>query len=333
MKPYLRFLAACLMAAAMTLPVAADVKMVGTFTASKACPAFKSIKKQKNPGNVMVEPGQTYDLRARNAEDASYYLVEILTAQPPQRWVATECGTVKGTEVAQPPAVDPGTGPVKGAKPFFVLAVSWQPAFCESYPDKSECRRLQPDSIAARQLSLHGLWPQPSRVAYCGDNAADIERDKVHRWYDLPAPELSPATRAALDAAMPGTQSVLERHEWIKHGTCYPGANAETYFKDALRVLDAVNGSPVREFLAANIGRKVTGADLRAKFDEAFGPGAGERVRLSCDTVGGRQLLVELTIGLKGDITAGTPVGQLIAASAPTDPGCPWGIVDPAGRQ
>ena len=40
-----------------------------------------------------------------------------------------------------------------------------------------------------------------------------------------------------------------------------------------------------------------------------------------------------LTIGLKGDISGGTPVAQLIAASAPTDEGCPGGIVDPVGLQ
>ena len=67
----------------------------------------------------------------------------------------------------------------------------------------------------------------------------------------MPEPELSPDTRAALDKAMPGTQSVLERHEWIKHGTCYPAGTAEQYFKDELRLAAEVNASPVQAFMAA----------------------------------------------------------------------------------
>jgi ribonuclease T2 len=132
---------------------------------------------------------------------------------------------------------------------------------------------------------------------------------------------------------MPGSQSFLDRYEWTKHGTCYPTRKPETYYRDSLRVLDAVNGSPVRDLLARSIGREVTAEQIRASFDEAFGAGAGERVRVACRDDGGRRLIAELTIGLRGDITGGTPVRDLIMASGPTDSGCPSGIVDPVGRQ
>ena len=89
----------------------------------------------------------------------------------------------------------------------------------------------------------------------------------------------------------------------------------------------------MRDLFAANIGRELSVAEIRESFDEAFGRGAGERVRLACRDDGSRRLIVELTIGLRGDIPGGTPVAQLIAASAPTDEGCPGGIVDPVGLQ
>ena len=179
--------------------------------------------------------------------------------------------------------------------------------------DSGFMRKLISDALASRGHEVVGQ-------AADGDEAlAQCERLK---------PDV-----LSLDLAMPGTQSLLERHEWIKHGTCYPGANPETYFKDALRLTAAINASPVQAFLSANIGKTVKGKDLRAKFDEGFGPGAGDRVRLACKDDGGRQLLVEVTIGIKGDITSGTPVADLIQASSPTDPGCPAGLIDPAGLQ
>jgi ribonuclease T2 len=136
---------------------------------------------------------------------------------------------------------------------------------------------------------------------------------------------MTAATKTALDAVMPGTQSQLERHEWIKHGTCYPGANADQYFKDAIRLTREVNASVVQDVVAANIGKSLQTSVLRAKFDEAFGKGAGQRVRVSCSKNG---LISELTIGLKGDIASGASLAELIAASEPTDAGCPGGVVD-----
>ena len=70
--------------------------------------------------------------------------------------------------------------------------------------------------------------------------------DDQHQWDALPEPELSAETRAALNIAMPGTMSNLQRHEWIKHGTCYPAGNADQYFKDEIRLAAEVNASPVQ---------------------------------------------------------------------------------------
>jgi ribonuclease T2 len=318
----------------------AQVKMDGQFVASKACPALVSIKKGTNPDNAAIEIGKSYTLLGKNKDQATHYWLSLPGANPAQRWVAIDCGSANGDKVATAPsagggaAVDTNMGTVKpkkkpkGAKdgiPFYVLALSWEPAFCESMKGKVECRNETAASYEATHFSLHGLWPQPRANVFCGVDRATAALDDQHQWEKLPAPQLTPATKVALDKVMPGTQSVLERHEYTKHGTCYPAGNAEQYFKDAIRLADEVNGSAVQKFMAANIGKTIQMSDLRAKFDEAFGAGAGSRVRVSCDKAG---RFSELTIGLKGDIPSGKGLAELIAASETTDAGCQAGLVD-----
>ncbi len=303
----------------------AQVKMQGEFKATQNCPAVQSIKKGTNAGDVSVANGQTYKLLGKNKEAASHYWIDMPDAKPKQRWVALSCGTVDGKSEATAPAT---SGIIKPKSPqdgkaFYVLALSWQPAFCESRPDKVECKSQTADRYDASHLALHGLWPQPKRNVFCGVDKATIALDDNREWDRLPAPQLTAETKLALNKVMPGTQSLLERHEWIKHGTCY--GDAETYYKDSVRLTNEVNNSFVQDFFANNIGNKIQTADIRAKFDEAFGKGAGERVRVSCSKDG---LISELTIGLKGDISSGTPMADLMAASESTDAGCPAGVVD-----
>jgi ribonuclease T2 len=315
----------------------AQVKLQGQFMATQNCPAVQSIKKGTNTGNVAIAAGTSYRLLGKNKDAATHYWIEVPAANPSQRWVALACGTTDATGAApskSSAAVDTPQGTVKpkpnpkGPKdgvPFFVLALSWEPAFCEKMRGKAECKNETATSYEASHLSLHGLWPQPRRNVFCGVDRATAALDDQHQWAQLPAPKLTAETKAALDKVMPGTQSVLERHEWIKHGTCYPGGIAETYFKDATRLVNDVNTSAVQVFIAANIGKTIQTSDLRAKFDEAYGKGAGARVRVACNADG---LISELTIGLKGDISSGTKLADLIAASDPTDAGCPAGLID-----
>ena len=337
-----RGLALALPLSLLAFPVAAQVAMQGSFMANGACPAFVSIKKQSNPGNVSVAAGQSYVLLGKNKDQASHYWIEVPGAAPARRWVAVDCGSVSDQAAAatpdtQTPAVVQAPAaaakPAGGGKPGFILAMSWQPAFCELHSDKPECVSETPDSFEASHLTLHGLWPQPRGNEFCSLSKEEAKTADAKPWAQWPEPELSAETRAKLDIVMPGTQSLLERHEWMKHGECYPGHVAETYFKDAIRLMDAVNTSPVRDFLAANVGKTIQVSDLGAKFDEAFGAGAGNRLKVACKRVGSRRVIVELTLGLKGDISAGTPLKDLIAASGPTQPDCPSGIVDPVGLQ
>ncbi len=312
----------------------ADEPMDGTFLAGRSCEGLLSIRKGTNPGHVITGPGVGYQLLARNQKQATHYRIEILNADPRERWVAAECGKVVPAAAPQPAPTQPAPAPAK-PKPVelaYILALSWQPAFCETSPKRPECRWQTGQRYDANYLSLHGLWPQPSSLQYCNLPAGLRTAAEGGRWKDIPAIELSMSTRADLETMMPSSKSLLDRHEWAKHGSCYP-ANAEAYFKDSLRLLKAVNASPVADLFMRNIGRRLTTADIRAAFDQAFGNGAGQRVRVACKDVGNRRLIAEITIGLKGDLSGGTGLPDLMRAATTTDPGCPAGILDTVGTQ
>jgi ribonuclease T2 len=170
------------------------------------------------------------------------------------------------------------------------------------------------------------------RQDYCG--VADDLRaaDKDSDWDKLPEVKLSAETRAALDKAMPGTQSDLDRHEWTKHGTCTK-MSADAYFGTAVRLIDEMNDSAVRDLFAANIGKPLTAEAIKAAFEKSFGPGAGDRVKMSCRRNGDRRMIGELTIGLSQDATSDSDasLGELIQGAGRTSFGCNEGVVDAAG--
>ncbi len=215
----------------------------------------------------------------------------------------------------------------------YVLAVSWQPAFCEGRSRLPECRSQTEGRFDASHFTLHGLWPQPRSKAYCGVSENHIRLDKKRRWHDLPWDRLEQNTWRRLQQVMPGTRSGLHKHEWVKHGTCYDGTDANEYFTDSLHLMDKLNASAVRNLFSARIGDELNGEQIRAAFDKSFGPGAGKRVRIACKNDQGRRLIVELTIGLSGTVSPDSNMSDLIAASSPTDPGCPSGVVDAVGLQ
>ena len=300
---------------------AADVPLAGFFIAHEACPALQSIRNETNPGDVETQPGKSYPMLAKNKSAASHYLIQIEGADPSRRWVAIRCGehVVSGGG---------GGGGGSGDGAAYVLAVSWQPAFCEAKRDKPECQSETPERFDATHFTLHGLWPQPMSNIYCDVSSELRLADKSGDWEELPAVKLSDATQEKLSEVMPGTQSKLERHEWIKHGTCFHADSADEYFSRAIALIEQLNSSKARDLFAANIGAQLTGKAIRDAFDESFGDGAGDRVRISCQRDQARNLIVEMTIGLVGEIGDQPQLSELIAASDPTDPGCPGGFVD-----
>jgi ribonuclease T2 len=324
----------------------AEVPLDGSFLAGENCSAFQSIKKQSNP--VKLQAGHSYQIVAGNKEAASHFLIVVPGANPERRWTPVGCGKREGGQpmdqgtTAGPQtntqAPQPHEGTTQGKKQQgqgrtqYVLAASWEPAFCETKPDKVECQTQTADRFDASHFALHGLWPQPRSVGYCRVEQPQIEDDKAGRWDQLPAVMLEPATAEELGKVMPGIQSHLERHEWTRHGTCY-GTAAEDYFTDALALMRALNGSAVQQLFASHTGQFLSFDDISKVFDQSFGEGAGRRVRMQCARDNGRLIISELTIGLTGTITPQSSLADLIAAAQPTKTECPGGIVDVAGPQ
>lgn len=298
----------------------AFIALKDQFVTREACEALESIRSGINSGNIRLTPQQTYPVLGKNRDDASHYLLRIEEAKPPTRWVSVQCGQLLGS-----------SAPVSPVNQDYLFALSWQPSFCETKPDKSECQSQTAQRFDATHLVLHGLWPQ--NVNYCNVSPALERLDKDGRWSELPPIELSEETRTALAVKMPGFASDLHLHEWYKHGTCY-SKSPEEYYEESIALLDQVNNSSVRELFASNIGNFLSSTEIRDQFDEAFNEGAGSKVQVQCKTDIDEEegnMVVELQINLKGDIQLDTPIATLLEAGKTVPSGCPLGEIDPAG--
>ena len=310
----------------------AEVKLSGYFIARLECPAYQSFRRKTNPGSITTKVDQAYDLIAKNKQAASHYLIKM-DASPNRRWVAISCGehvvpVDSSATVVEPPAVAT-VEPVQR----YILAVSWQPGFCETRPSKPECKTQSEERFDASNFTLHGLWPQPRNNIYCNVAPENVAIDKNSRWGDLAALVLEDETRVELNRVMPGSQSNLHRHEWIKHGTCYNGEPAEVYYKDSIKLMNELNASSVRDLFADNIGQEINSTQIREAFDNHFGDGAGDKIKIACKKDGSRRLITEITIALEGDLDELTMGNAMLMAQDANNPGCNKGIVDPVGLQ
>ncbi|MHA3978204.1 ribonuclease T2 family protein [Halovulum sp. GXIMD14794] len=316
-----------LLIALMPLPAAAFEALEGQLTATGACEAFLSKNKGTNPGDVRLEPGQDYALLGLNAKGGDHYQVLVPDAPTSEkRWVHVECGTREASAAPAAPAAPDEAR-------THVLALSWQPAFCEYRTRVPECERLNSGRLpdASVRLSVHGLWPEGE---YCGVSRRDRATDENGRWRDLPRLAITRGTAERLVRAMPGAESYLHRHEWIKHGTCHRAAGgAEEYFTDTLLLWDQLQASEVADFLERRSGEYVETDELRDVFDSAFGRGAGDRVQVDCDRDGGRTLISEVKLHTRGRIHEGADLGDLLRDARSVSRGCRGGVLDRAGLQ
>jgi len=160
-----------------------------------------------------------------------------------------------------------------------LLVLSWQDAFCMKHQRYAECKLIKKGDKA--HLTLHGLWPQPRRNQYCHIERKYILKDKHHQWRALPDLNIERKNFTLMKSYMPGYRSMLYKHEWIKHGSCYSN-NPNTYFHDALTLAKEVDNSAVGKFFRENQTKTITLKQVRKTFDNAFGSGAGKHVELVC---------------------------------------------------
>lgn len=307
---------------------------LGNFNVTNTCPATKSLRPKDNPGLVSVKSGETYTAITLNKPGGAYVLLQIPDSKPVQRWVKLTCGnlvngSVNGGETQNPTGGEPGTSSKPGK---FLLAASWQPAFCESSSGegKKECVTETNDRFDATHFTLHGLWPQPRVNYYCMVSDNDKRNDINHNWDSLPEPTLSTHARAELDKIMPGTQSNLQRHEWIKHGTCF-GTGPEAYFLIAASLIGQINNSELQRLVATNFGKVVAAADLQAAFEQTFGAGSSGALSIECAKDGGRTLISGISINLQGVLDQATKLQSALDLSQHPKPQCVQGVIDPVG--
>ena len=292
----------------------AEVRMHGEFTAERSCPAVISIRKKTNPDHAKLTPDRVYTIVAANKEPATYYQIRVPGARPRERWVEAGCGFLGARPKPK--------GAVVGRGSEYVLALTWQPAFCQMRRSKPECRGQSARRFDARHFVLHGLWPQPRGNSYCGVSRKQRDRS----WSRLPAVDLSVATRRELERSMPGSASYLHRHEWLKHGTCY-GKPAEQYFVDMMALLKQVNGSALQKLFANHIGERLTAAEVRAAIDKTFGRGTGAKTLMNCK----QGMITEIQFNLRGRIDPQSKLGDLLRAATDAPVRCAAGRVDRVG--
>jgi ribonuclease T2 len=301
---------------------------LGNFTAIKTCRAVKNIKSGLNPGKIQVTLGNSYPAIRLNKPGGAFVQIKVSGAKPAERWVSLDCGTLAG---------DANNNNISRDN---LLALSWQPAFCDihEHDGKPECDSQTAGRFDATHFTLHGLWPQPKGKYYCkGVSNQEKNNDKDSKdWHLLPTPPgITTSTRAELDNAMPGTASDLHRHEWIKHGTCFGVDNADIYFRTALALQKQVNGSQMQKFMESNIGKKVSASDLSHAFEQTFGPGSSSALLIDCqqDIDSKRNLVVEVQIKLKGELTEATELGSILDKSGFGSNTCSNAIVDSVGYE
>lgn len=218
---------------------------------------------------------------------------------------------------------------------YYILALSWEPAFCANHGNKPECRALDAGDFAASNLVLHGLWPnaaQGEEPAYCGIGASERAADEAGQWCDLPDPGADQQTQGDLQRVMPGAESCLDRHEWLKHGTC-SGLGGDAYFDAATRLTEAFQSTQLAGILRNGVGREIALARLIEAFEHDFGDGAGAALTVTCRHAGGRAYLAEIRLALRPEAIDQPLAGDslFLPGNSPRG-GCPRNVViDRAG--
>ncbi len=297
-------------------------KATGTFSAQQSCPAYVSKNKSTNPDNQKILAGSQYDIiEVINPDHPNWYRVILPTATPKERWVSAECGHA---QMASNPRPGPGTANggssqntscnVTGQADSHVLALSWQPAFCETKPQKPECKITNPHVYQARHFTLHGLWPNKetcgTRYAFCGE-----VKGQKNNFCDYPAIQLDSASQTSLAEVMPSVTagSCLERHEWHKHGTCQSSGSLQEYFDLSVDLTRQFNDSGMAYFMNRRIGQQVRTEDFLNRMAAVLGSTAPERIKLKCD----QGMLVEIQLSLIAELNPNADLEKLIA-NAPT---------------
>ncbi|MEO5336112.1 MAG: hypothetical protein H7841_04340 [Magnetospirillum sp. WYHS-4] len=204
-------------------------------------------------------------------------------------------------------------GKVRGGKGEWVLALSWQPAWCET---QSGDRRARPECLldyrGTEGLTLHGLWPQWGE--YCQSDLCGRDRCAL--------PPVPGVASEDLVSVMPGALSRLDRHEWAKHGTC-SGLAPRAYFRTATELVRAARASRLGRLLGERMGARVKRGELCDAFGRDFGEDRRGALSFDLEKRGRDLYLAEVRVRMVGDVPgwdkASIPVGRQGDCMRPDD--------------
>ena len=318
MQRYVRIAVFIALAFNLSSNVWASTPVSGSITATQTCEAYVSKNKRTNPDLTRLVVNQEYSIfEANKSSNPDWYRVRIQSASPAERWVSVNCGTIKlasgggsqGSGGGQSGGEQRGSCNTPGLEDSYVLALSWQPAFCDTHRNKPECQIDDKKSYQARNFTLHGLWPNK---ASCGKNygfCGDV-RSSPGDFCDYPMLQLFTEVRAELSVVMPSAAagSCLQRHEWFKHGTCQLDWSMDKYFETAVELTQQFNESGIAYFINRHIGKTVSEKDFINKVDCAQGTDAHKRLELTCKS----GYLVDVYIHLPGTIKESDDLGSLM---------------------
>jgi ribonuclease T2 len=296
-----------LMVYSLATQALAAERVEGTFEAVRGCEAYTSFRHGRNPGLIKVMPGHTYEAIEVNAPEWDW--VRILIPDPDlaeqRRWVAKECGT-SNVVVITDTGAGGGTCSTPNQYDSHVLALTWQPGFCEHYAragTKPECNAMAAGELVIAHLTLHGLWPNKTscrrNYSHCSNQALD----------------LSDETIAALAPWMPNFyySTAFGSYEWQKHGTCQ-SRDDDTYFLLAKALLEKVDQSEIGQYIKQHIGQTVEMGAFLAHIETKLGANVASKVQLIC-TQG--KYLQELRINLPQNITENADLNIIVTGAPP----------------
>ncbi|MDU9393473.1 ribonuclease T2 family protein [Pseudomonas sp. zfem002] len=287
--------------------LAADAS-AGTFTLTQRCEAFQSFKNQTNPGERSVQPGQTLRIVEVNRE--RYQWVRVDLGGKDLRWVSAACGRVEGLQIAET-----GTQACRIPDQYdsHVLAVTWQPGFCErdkGGPAKPECQAMKEGELKVDHFTLHGLWPNKQACGIDYGKCAGPELD------------LSEATVEYIRPWMPnfnyGTQ--FGNHEWKKHGVCQTALSDDEYFRLAVDLVKSFNDSSAGAYVRGNAGGEMSKAQFYSKLTDDFGNQAVQNnVQLICSGDYLKEVRVALPKDFQGERSLKGAIGQAFLSARGSD--------------
>ena len=264
---------------------------------------------------MKLAPGTGYSIIETHGASPGWTRVQVPGARPPERWVQNDCGSAAGgttsaAPTARPQAADAapamsGAGACKTPDLYdsFVLAMSWQPGFCEwtagGKRGKPECEAMERGQLKVSNLTLHGLWPNRQQ---CGISYGNCGNAPLR---------LSKETIAYIGPWMPNFlyEKNFGEHEWRKHGTCQTTLDQDAYFRRAVDLVKQVNDSEVGKYIRANIGGAISKREFYDRLKTATGSDAyRDSVKLMCSG----KYLTEIQVRLPRDYQAGGSLKQLL---------------------